>query len=119
MKFYVRFFYVLKSLRTGEQATCKNASYQNNKTKPRPLFTEATLLNAMDNIVDYVTTPHIKDLLKAKDKGKKKGQKGIGTQATRASFVPLMVRKLNRPLLSFLTMNSVKEEPHMVRPVAE
>ena len=30
-----------------------------------------------------------------------------------------MVRKLNRPLLSFLTMNSVKEEPHMVRPVAE
>ena len=25
-----------------------------------------------------------------------------------------MVRKLNRPLLSFLTMNSVKEEPHMV-----
>lgn len=41
----------------------------------------------MDNIVDYVTTPHIKELLKAKDKGKKKGQKGIGTQATRASFV--------------------------------
>ncbi|RXJ60953.1 type IA DNA topoisomerase, partial [Escherichia coli] len=81
-------FDVLKSLRTGEQVTCLNASYQNNKTKPRPLFTEATLLNAMDNIADYVTTPHIKDLLKAKDKGKKKGQKGIGTQATRASFVP-------------------------------
>lgn len=86
-------FDVLKSLRTGEQATCKNASYQNNKTKPRPLFTEATLLNAMDNIVDYVTTPHIKDLLKAKDKGKKKGQKGIGTQATRASFVPLLIKR--------------------------
>ena len=31
----------------------------------------------------------------------------------------LMVRKLNRPFLSFLTMNSVKEEPHMVRAVAE
>ena len=31
----------------------------------------------------------------------------------------LMVRKLNRPLLGFLTMNRVKEEPHMVRPVAE
>ena len=30
-----------------------------------------------------------------------------------------MVRKLNRPLLGFLTMNRVKEEPHMVRPVAE
>ena len=36
-----------------------------------------------------------------------------------AQMKPLMVRKLNRPLLSFLTMNSVKEEPHMVRPVAE
>ena len=32
---------------------------------------------------------------------------------------PFMVRKLNRPFLSFLTMNSVKEEPHMVRAVAE
>ena len=31
----------------------------------------------------------------------------------------LMVRKLNRPFLSFLTMNSVKEELHMVRAVAE
>ncbi len=31
----------------------------------------------------------------------------------------LMVRKLNRPLLVFLTINRVKEEPHMVRPVAE
>jgi hypothetical protein len=31
----------------------------------------------------------------------------------------LMVRKLNRPLLGFLTMNRGKEEPHMVRPVAE
>lgn len=30
-----------------------------------------------------------------------------------------MVRKLNRPLLGFLTMNRVKEEPHMVRPFAE
>lgn len=30
-----------------------------------------------------------------------------------------MVRKLNRPLLGFLTMNRVKEEPYMVRPVAE
>lgn len=86
-------FDVLKSLRTGQQVTCLNASYQNNKTKPRPLFTEATLLNAMDNIADYVTTPHIKDLLKAKDKGKKKGQKGIGTQATRASFVPLLTKR--------------------------
>ena len=33
--------------------------------------------------------------------------------------IVFMVRKLNRPLLSFLTMNSVKAEPHMVRPVAE
>ena len=31
----------------------------------------------------------------------------------------LMVRKLNRPLLGFLTMNCGKEEPQMVRAVAE
>ena len=43
-------------------------------------------------------------------------RKGVGTSTPAQN---LMVRKLNRPLLSFLTMNSVKEEPHMVRPVAE
>ncbi|KMK87261.1 DNA topoisomerase III [Pectobacterium atrosepticum ICMP 1526] len=86
-------FDVLKSLRTGETVNCTGASYQNNKTKPKALFTEASLLNAMDNIVDHVTTPHIRELLKAKDKGKKKGQKGIGTQATRASYVPLLIKR--------------------------
>ncbi len=29
-----------------------------------------------------------------------------------------MVRKLNRPFLGFLTMNSGEEEPHVMRPVA-
>lgn len=30
----------------------------------------------------------------------------------------LMVRKLNRPFLSFLTMNGCEEDPHWMRPVA-
>ncbi len=36
-----------------------------------------------------------------------------------AEDVAFMVRKLNRPLLGFLTMNCGKEEPQMVRAVAE
>lgn len=86
-------FDVLKKLRTGETVTCRQATYKNNKTKPQPLFTEATLLAAMDNIVNFVTDPQIKSLLKAKDAGKKKGQRGIGTQATRAGFVPLLMKR--------------------------
>ncbi|EMO3591325.1 DNA topoisomerase 3 [Escherichia coli] len=86
-------FDILKKLRTGEAVRCEQATYKNNKTKPQPLFTEATLLNAMDNIVNFVTDPQIKALLKAKDAGKKKGQRGIGTQATRASFVPLLMKR--------------------------
>jgi len=41
------------------------------------------------------------------------------SRKTESQWHLVTVRKLNRPLLGFLTMNSGKEEPHMVRTVAE
>lgn len=86
-------FPTLARLQTGEQILCEKASYRNNKTTPPPLFTESTLLAALTRVADFVTDPHIKSLLKLKDKGKKGENGGIGTPATRDKFVPLLVKR--------------------------
>ena len=47
-------------------------------TKPKPRFTEATLLKAMERVVNYFDDEKIKEVLK---------ESGIGTPATRASIL--------------------------------
>lgn len=98
-------FDVLSRLRTGESLTCRDVSVAENKTKPKPLFTEGTLLAAMINIADHVADPRIKQLLKEKDKGKKKNQGGIGTPATRAGIIETLKKR------NYVTIKKGKFEP--------
>ncbi len=98
-------FDVLSRLRTGESLTCRDVSIAENKTKPKPLFTEGTLLAAMINIADHVADPRIKQLLKEKDKGKKKNQGGIGTPATRAAIIETLKKR------NYVTIKKGKFEP--------
>ncbi|EAO3022194.1 type IA DNA topoisomerase [Salmonella enterica] len=98
-------FDVLSRLRTGESVTCRDVSVADNKTKPKPLFTEGTLLAAMINIADHVADPRIKQLLKEKDKGKKKNQGGIGTPATRAGIIETLKKR------NYVTIKKGKFEP--------
>lgn len=98
-------FDVLSRLRTGESLTCRDISIAENKTKPKPLFTEGTLLAAMINIADHVADPRIKQLLKEKDKGKKKNQGGIGTPATRATIIETLKKR------NYVTIKKGKFEP--------
>ncbi|EGZ4525059.1 DNA topoisomerase [Salmonella enterica] len=86
-------FDAVSRLRTGESLTCRNIDVAEQKTKPKPLFTEGTLLTAMINIADHVTNERIKQLLKEKDKGKKKNQGGIGTPATRATIIETLKKR--------------------------
>ncbi|HGH4638001.1 type IA DNA topoisomerase [Enterobacter bugandensis] len=86
-------FDVLSRLRTGESLTCRDIDIGEQKTKPKALFTESTLLSAMVNIADHVANPRIKQLLKEKDKGKDKAQGGIGTQATRAAIIETLKKR--------------------------
>lgn len=83
----------IAKLRTGEQVSCEKCVYENKETTPPPLFTESSLLAALSRIADFVTDPKIKASLKAKDAGKKGESGGIGTPATRDSFVPLLVNR--------------------------
>lgn len=98
-------FDVLSRLRTGESLTCRDVSVTENKTKPKPLYTEGTLLAAMINIADHVVDPRIKQLLKEKDKGKKKNQGGIGTPATRAAIIETLKKR------NYVTIKKGKFEP--------
>jgi DNA topoisomerase III len=86
-------FDLLSKIRTGEQLTTKSVTVNENKTKPLPLFTEATLLAALVRVADFVTDPEIKKLLKEKDKDKRDEHGGIGTPATRAAILETLKKR--------------------------
>lgn len=86
-------FDLLSRLRVGQEMMCRDIDIDEKKTKPAELFNESTLLAAMINIADHVSDPHIKQLLKEKDKGKKKEEGGIGTGATRAGIIETLKQR--------------------------
>jgi len=63
------------------------ASYEQKETKPPTRYTKANLGKDMTRIARYVEDPKVKELLVAKDKGKKGENGSIGTVATRAQII--------------------------------
>ena len=86
-------FDVLSRLRTSETLTCRDIDISEQKTKPQPLFTEASLLAALVRVADFVSDTRIKQLLKEKDKDKKDEHGGIGTPATRAAIIETLKKR--------------------------
>jgi len=72
----------LPSLTEGEVLSLLNAEITEHKTKPKPLYTEATLLSAMENAG--------KDVEDAESK-KAMAECGIGTPATRANIIETLI----------------------------
>ena len=72
----------LPTLTEGEILSLVNAEITEHKTKPKPLYTEATLLSAMENAGKYV---------KEDDKRKVMAECGIGTPATRANIIETLI----------------------------
>lgn len=63
---------------------------ESKKTKPRPRYTEGTLMKDMASIAKYVEDPEVRRILKEKDEGKKGEHGGIGTSATRAATIEIL-----------------------------
>lgn len=63
------------------------ATAEEKKTKPRPPYTEGTLVRDMARAAKYVRDPALADVLKRKDEGKPGEHGGIGTTATRAKTI--------------------------------
>lgn len=80
-------FDVLAGLKVADNGLCDGMTVAKEKTKPLPLYTEATLLKDLQRVAKYVKDPRIKQLLIARDQGKKGESGGIGTPATRASML--------------------------------
>lgn len=77
----------LMKLSNGDSLTCSKSNVENKETKPKPLFTEASLISALVRVADFVEDLKIKALLKLKDKDNDNEHGGIGTPATRAGII--------------------------------
>jgi DNA topoisomerase-3 len=73
----------LPPIKEGDRIHAVDVKAQYKKTKPPAMFTEATLLSAMENIGRYVDDKELKDKLKE--------VKGLGTPATRASIIEKLI----------------------------
>ena len=72
----------LPDLTEGEVLSFVSAEITEHKTKPKPLYTEATLLSSMENAGKEV---------KEDDKRKAMAECGIGTPATRANIIETLI----------------------------
>ena len=77
-----QFLSSLPNLTEGEILPLVDAEITEHKTKPKPLYTEATLLSAMENAGKEV---------KEDDKRKAMAECGIGTPATRANIIETLI----------------------------
>ena len=72
----------LPNLTEGEVLSLVNADITEHKTKPKPLYTEATLLSAMENAGKEIEDAESKKAMAAC---------GIGTPATRANIIETLI----------------------------
>lgn len=83
----VGIFEALAGLKLHDEGVCDGVTVTKEKTKPLPLYTQGTLLKDLQRVAKYVKDPRIKQLLIARDHGKKGENGGIGTPATRAAML--------------------------------
>jgi DNA topoisomerase-3 len=86
-------FTLLDSLKAGDTGRCNSVTVAPKKTKPLPLYTEATLLRDLQRVAKYVKDPRIKALLVSRDKDTEGENGGIGTPATRAGMLETLMKR--------------------------
>lgn len=75
----------LPSMRRGDSVLAEKTGIDSKRTTPPSRFTDGTLIEAMKAIHKFVTDPEVKKKLKETS--------GIGTGATRASIIELLVKR--------------------------
>ncbi|EGT79774.1 YdgA-like protein [Haemophilus haemolyticus M21621] len=80
-------FDLIASFQADAKGMCESVEIKKEKTKPQPIYTEATLLKDLQRVARYIEDPRIKKLLIEKDKGREGENGGIGTPATRSAVI--------------------------------
>lgn len=83
----------LKNLRCGQEGLCVSAAVARGETKPRPLYTMATLLADLTRVAQYVRDERLRKLLIEKDRDKAGEHGGIGTPATRDAIIATLFER--------------------------
>ena len=86
-------FLTLATLVENTQGLCESVTVTAEKTKPLPLYTEATLLADLQRMAKYIKDPRIKALLISKDKGTEGENGGIGMPASRTGIIEKLKEK--------------------------
>ena len=73
------------NLEQGQVLSVDAVDIETKQTKPPVRYTEGTLIAAMEKAHLFVTDPNLKKVLK--------GNEGIGTEATRANIIDLLLRR--------------------------
>jgi len=77
----------LKDLKEIDTGLCSDARVEQRTTKPRPLYTMATLLTALTRVAPDIKDPDLRRAMIEKDKAKSGEHGGIGTPATRHTII--------------------------------
>ena len=102
----------LPKLKQGDKLICEKSATLDKQTTPPVHYNDATLLAAMTNIARLVSDPKIKKILKETD--------GLGTEATRANIIELLIkrqflqRKQKQIVATELGKNLISELPDIV-----
>lgn len=83
----------IPELNAADNGTCTACTTDKKATEPPKPYTMATLLKDLKRVAKYVKNPEIKKLLLDKDKDKKGESGGIGTPATRDSFITKLIER--------------------------
>ncbi|HET8844081.1 MAG TPA: DNA topoisomerase 3 [Ktedonobacteraceae bacterium] len=83
----------IRALQTGQRGVCTDATADQLETKPRPLYTTATLLTDLTRVAKYIRDEHLRTVLQEKDKSKEGEHGGIGTPATRDSILATLFER--------------------------
>jgi len=94
----------LRKVREGDGITCSQIFITKKETKPKPLYTMATLLKDLTGVAKYCKDERIKRLLLEKDQDKKGENGGIGTPATRSEHLKKLIER------KFITVSDDKKQ---------
>lgn len=83
----------ISALKNGQNGICTRADVEQKETKPRPLYTMATLLSDLTRVAKYVRDDRLRKLLIEKDKEKEGEHGGIGTPATRDTILTTLFER--------------------------